>query len=97
MNLFWRLVLSFALFVWFFAEVRAVYLYAVNGDLIALTWASSAAIIGFVLLSLLPRKPLILDDEDTEYCISCGYWLRENESGICPECGMPVESEYNES
>ncbi len=30
------------------------------------------------------------------YCVECGYDLRGNVSGVCPECGAPVESrEYS--
>lgn len=92
MNLFWRLLSSFVLFVFFYVNVRADYLYARNGEIIALVWATSASTIGFVLFSLLPRKLISLESEDRDHCLYCGYWLRGNESGICPECGEPIES-----
>ena len=25
------------------------------------------------------------------YCIKCGYSLKGNQSGVCPECGEPIQ------
>ena len=37
------------------------------------------------------RSPLPYDA-----CFKCGYNLTGNESGVCPECGMPVEPKPTE-
>ncbi len=103
MNLFWRLVLSSALFVFIFVFVRVTYLYAIEADLVALTCASVAWVICFVLLGLIPRNFFTSAKEEAtysekkkaKYCIACGYCLRGNESGICPECGEPVDTFYD--
>ena len=31
-----------------------------------------------------------MTDEDAIICETCGYDLRDNEPGYCPECGAPV-------
>jgi hypothetical protein len=30
------------------------------------------------------------DEQDLNYCSHCGYDLRGNQSGVCPECGTPL-------
>jgi hypothetical protein len=38
---------------------------------------------GVVLIAFLPRKREV----DPNLCVTCGYDLRGNVSGACPECG----------
>jgi len=43
-------------------------------------------------ISLLRGHLRISTRQSLGLCLSCGYDLTSNESGICPECGAPVES-----
>ena len=51
----------------------------------------SYAFIFGILTVFTPRKPKEL--EVWPRCTNCGYNLTGNVSGICPECGTPVETE----
>lgn len=55
-----------------------------------------------VVLAYIPARLLYvlttfrLDVEETLYCRRCSYNLTGNVSGICPECGTPVEQDQPE-
>jgi len=50
-----------------------------------------------VVLAYLPSRWIYTSlrwkeaDETGKYCITCGYDLRGNESGVCSECGTKIE------
>jgi hypothetical protein len=41
---------------------------------------------------LVPPVPPGIDLDQLPICHTCGYELTGNVSGVCPECGTPVES-----
>jgi predicted RNA-binding Zn-ribbon protein involved in translation (DUF1610 family) len=50
---------------------------------------------GFMWLAYrvqVPRAARYLWAELDSACLSCGYDLTGNSSGICPECGVPIEA-----
>ena len=62
-------------------------------------WLTPLVIVGLSLFGLraerVARKLAFRRNEGL--CLKCGYNLRENTSGICPECGNPVASEPAET
>lgn len=49
-------------------------------------WAGLAS--GLCMALTMLRKKRICIDQ----CPMCSYWLRGNVSGICPECGHPIDN-----
>ncbi len=43
-----------------------------------------------VLVSIAVARSACRQVRDPRYCVSCGYDLTANISGVCPECGTPV-------
>jgi len=58
--------------------------------IVALAAALLISIIGFGLVKF-SRDLRSTDRATLGHCIYCGYDLRGNRSGICPECGEPLQ------
>lgn len=57
--------------------------------LILVAAAQFLLIVGCVFWKL-PRRGELRWERAAEACVRCGYDLRGNVSGTCPECGMPI-------
>ena len=55
---------------------------------LVLTFAPLVSLVG--VLALVRARRLRLALRRAGLCVQCGYDLRGNVSGVCPECGMPV-------
>ena len=55
----------------------------------------AGSVIGGVLLSrsIYLRLRWRMVEYDSSYCLTCGYNLTGNTSGICPECGQPTTNQ----
>lgn len=57
--------------------------------LILVAAAQFLLIVGCVF-RMLPHRAELRWERAAEACVRCGYDLRGNVSGTCPECGMPI-------
>ena len=66
-------------------------LVAYVGGLLAVAGVLVARVLGFIGSVLIGMKQAVRDDRRrNNRCLACGYSLRNNSSGRCPECGRPV-------
>jgi PAT family beta-lactamase induction signal transducer AmpG len=56
-------------------------------------WVMISTIPGFIVAALVKIDPAFgrKRDEASVPCAHCGYDLHGNVSGVCPECGQPIE------
>jgi len=66
-----------------------------SSSIIIIPWLISVVILGGSLRILWLRP--IKKRNDFDRCQECGYNLTGNVSGVCPECGTPIEAESGTS
>jgi membrane protein YdbS with pleckstrin-like domain len=85
---------AIALFLVSTVAIALIELWLVDGPVWALVIVGvPLAVAGLVLAPFIRqgyREERRSDRLKTGRCLACGYSLRGNVSGVCPECGAPV-------